>query len=239
MIRIEVGLALRISDGYTGRTVDGNTLLFTIDGVRKKAVTKEGGYCVFTGLSSGSHTVQIESVLYCPEEFSFETGSGIIPVVLKPGKNYRYSPQSTYFLIENKEKEKNEIWVGRILPDLEIKIAQSDLGKGDSELRLYTNGQGSELSLPGIMLILDGKNTEPVVLMEFLEEEKSPLSSSLCSNHKRGCQLVPAQRYEIEQGEDAEIRFPEGTKCAFWFSASKQLILPETCQGNLTIGGEE
>ena len=238
MIRIEVGLALRLTDGYTGAPVDGKTLLFTIDGVSKKAVVKPGGYCVFTGIPAGTHTVSIQSLGYLPETFSFAAGPGLLPVALKPGKNYRYSPESTCFVLENREQEEREVWVGRIVPELSLKVAQSDLQEGDTEVRLYAEGKASGLSLPGYMLLLDGKETEVVLLTELSGEEKSRLSTPLWAAHKRGCLLAPAQRYELAAGETAEIRFPEGTRCAFWVPAGKALVLPDTARGTVTMGGK-
>lgn len=229
---------MRLTDGYTGKEVDGKALSFRIDGVPEKAVTKAGGYCVFTGLSAGTHTIWIESVPYRTETFTFETGKDLIPVILKPGKNYIYPPKSTCFTIENREEAIHRVWIGRDSQEAELKIAQSDLKEGDDSLKLYATGKASELPMPGHFLIIDGEQTEPVTLLEIAGEEKSPLAKPVTSSHKRGCRLVPAQFYEVGAKESTEIRFPENTGCVFWVPASKILITPETSRGVILIGEE-
>ena len=235
MIRVNVGLALKITDGYTGEAVDGGGLLFSVDGVCRRAVAKKGGFYAFSEISPGRHELKIESNSYLPETMSFTAGQGLIPVDLKPGDRYVYGPGSRVTEIFNPSDTDIEILTGHKDPVREIRIAQSGLSAGDTAVRLFFDAETAPMSFPRRMLILDGEDSETVIVEGLEEDGESPLSEGMVSAHKRGCLLYPVQNYTIGPSGSIAVHFPEGTDLFIFIPKTGKLIESAAGTDSITI----
>lgn len=224
MISIKVGLVLKITDGYTEKPVDGKALLFFVDNVQKKAVYKEGGFYAFTQLEPGVHELIIRSNEYEDERLTFETGCGIMPVDLKPGKRYIYGQQSTVLSVFNSSSDEVRFFIGRKDPVKEIKIAQSDLKEGAGGIKLFFDDTVKGMSFPRRVLIIDGEKSETIVISELSKDDASPLSFSVSYAHKRGCLLCPVQEYSLMAGETVMIHFPGKKESFIFIPKTKKLM---------------
>ena len=226
MIRIKVGLALKLTDGYTGEAVSGKGLVFSVDGIPKAMIEKPGGFYALTGVGPGRHELCIGSVIYRPETLFFEAGMDLIPVTLKPGAKYSFGPGSHAVSVRNRGTGKITFYTGRKTQGSEIKIAQSDLAAGDRDFKLFFGSRKKLPSLPADMLIEDGPETEVLLLEDVDDDGKGIPARPLTNGHRRGCRLLPAQKYTLSGGEETRICFPGNSEefifvpvTRDWFSA--------------------
>ena len=239
MIRIKVGLALRITDGYTGEAVSGKGLLFFLDGVQKAMIEKPGGFYALTGVEPGEHKLRIESVFFRTECFSFEAGTELIPVILKPGPSYPHLPGSRRIRVRNEGAAAVTFYTGRKRPGTEIKIAQSDLSEGDRSIKLYFGSKKSCPELPCRMLIEDGAQTEAIFLEEKDGDGKNGLGGPLTYAHKRGCLLMEAQRYILEGAGKIEILYPGDCEELLFVPDTGEWIDPSGTEEVVLCGKED
>ena len=225
MIHIKVGLALRITDGYTGEPADSVGFDISIDGTNRRYTRKPGGFFAFTGLDPGSHELIIKNPFYITEKMSFTSSTELLPVVLKPAPNYPYGRDASRISLKCCSDTPVKLWIGQIREDMEIKIAQSGLKAGDSELRLYYEGKAEKLSFPGYCLISDGENSEIVMLDALKKDENSFTGEPLKSAHKRGCCLYPVLSYMSEPGKSIDVTFKEKSDVCVWIPELKKLAV--------------
>ena len=235
MIHIKVGLALKITDGYTGAPANGAGFDITVDGLKLPCIKKQGGYVVFSNLSAGKHELVIKSPLYLTERMEFETGCGLMPVVMKPASGYPYGRNASKLRVSCSGNNPLVFWAGQQRQDIEIKIAQSGLSAGDSELKLFFAGQAERLPLPGYFLLIDGESSEICLLDALNKNESSALSEPLRSEHKRGCSLCPALMYRVEPQQSTELIFRDKTPVSIWIPELKKLVDVDAGQEELTI----
>ena len=236
MIHIKVGLALKITDGYTGEPADNMGFDITVDGIQRSYIRKPGGYVVFSGVPAGQHSLVIRNPFFITEELSFETGGDLIPIVLKPASCYPYGRNAAKLRLNNAPDSPEELlWVGQIRDDTEIKIAQSGLKEGDSEIKLFFEGRTEKLPLPGYFLISDGENSEVCMLDDLKKDENSFVSEPLKSAHKRGCSLYPVLMYRAAAGSYPEIIFREKTDVCIWAPKAGKLSIIDMDREEYTV----
>ena len=207
MINIHVSAVYRVRDGFTGQAMEPSGLVCTLDGAPFRPIGKAGGYLVLVNLAAGPHRLSLRCHGYQEEWVEIRPGRGTqeLDVTMKPGEDYPFRQEVTRLtltLLEGGEPAAGQqLWLAAP-GSAELKIAQTKVEKGCTNLRLFCKGAAVP-AVPGTYLIADGKDSE-IVLLRSLEGEIGELLEPLQHSHGRSRALLPAQQYHT--GTDGVLR---------------------------------
>lgn len=229
MIRINVGLVIMLTDGFTGQAPSKEGFVFRVDGRNTAGIRKEDGFVAFTNVTPGEHVLSIRSERYLPVELPFTAGTEVIPVNLRPGPRYPYALGVRRITVEWKGKEEG-FWLLSDSGTAILKFAQQEVSPGDTAAKLYQEGKIGD-RLPGYFLAEGSKEPE-IVMMTALNQEEACFPQGFKTSHKRGQALYSAQYYGKET---AELVLSGKGKYRIYLPASGKLTaLPEDA-GTITI----
>lgn len=197
-IGFHVSAVLRVRDGYTGAIVMPGGIRCVLDGRPCVPVTKKEGYLVLLDLLPGGHTLTLKYRGYRDEVVDFTTDSGTLEldVTMKPGPGYPFRQTVTRLTVAvargGTPSANRQFWLAYATGP-EIKLAQTKVGAGESEARLFTKYPDAVAS-PASYLVEDGGNSE-IVLLRAIEQESGDFGSPFRFDHSRGKRLLPAQSY--------------------------------------------
>ena len=201
MIQFRVSLVLCVRDAFTGKAVVRNAVRCQLDGSPYVPQYKEGGYFVFVDLPAGEHTVMLLGAYYQNEILEVTTTHDSMQeqmVKLKPAANYPFERGVVRLsgTLENKGKaiQAGHIYIAPQYAATEIKIAQDQAEVGATEMRVYFRGRGERIAVPSEYLIVDGKNSE-IVLLKEINDETGVLGAPLQYTHKRGKAVYGVTQY--------------------------------------------
>lgn len=233
MINIHLSVILYVLDGFTGRPTAWGTLRCTVDGRPFCPLVKDGGSYLFLDLPEGRHVITLSGAYYRPEKVRVEKGCREVIVTMKPAENYpfrRQRPRLTLHL----GVPGGMVWAAEIDPLTELKIAQATAAAGAEEVQLFCRDPARKLALPRDFLLVDEKAPELCRIEELSSGGPAPLAKPLESDHKRGCCLYPAQRYQANAEGTVRAVFREPARAAFWCPGGK-LTLAEMKMGENEI----
>lgn len=209
MIRMRVSAVLQVRDGFSGKIIEGRSMLCILDGTVVRPVSKPGGYLVLTNLAEGAHRFVIRCMGYQDEQFDLTVSADGITelyIALKPGTHYPFRMNATRLRLGGCGTESDVVWISP--PSyVECKLAQTKAEPGCREFRVYCKGSPALLPIPGTYLIEDGDNSEIVVLMS-LSEENGTLSQPLRREHGRSRRILPVYQYRPDANGEICTAFP-------------------------------
>ena len=198
MIVFHASIVCRVRDGYTGKALEGSSLLCTLDGAAVRPLAKPDGYLVLLNLAPGDHRLALRSHGYQEEWVDFSSGQDTseLEITMKPGAGYPFREEVTRLELTVTENGApaagRQLWLASPTGG-ELKIAQARAEAGENRFRLYC--KGPEAAVPaGTYLIADGPCSE-IVSLRGLEAEVGTLAAPLLRQHGRSRSLLPAQRY--------------------------------------------
>ena len=222
MIRRMVSAVLLLRDGFTGQTLtNGSATRCLLDGrLLRQPIWKRDGYLVLTDLKAGPHILELRRNGYQVETVPLQVNDGTPiedTVALKPGPGYRFPPETVRVTLALRRKGAaagERIWLGmRARPQL--KLAQEKTASGDSEARLFCEGNAALLPIPGHFLFSDGKAPE-LAYLRSLHDEAGEFAPPLQSSHNRGTELIPMQAYALDGSGALQVLLREpGTLVGF------------------------
>ena len=235
MITFHASAVCRVRDGYTGRPLEGSSLLCAVDGAPARPLSKPGGYLILLNLSPGPHRLVLGCHGYQEEWVDFSAGARTqeLEVTMKPGAGYPF--QEEVVRAELTVTERGAPAAGRQLwlaapGGPELKVAQTKAEAGSGELRIFCRGPEVP-ALPGAFLIADGENSE-IVGLRTLEGETGALAAPLGRAHGRGRPLLPAQSYHTGPDGRLEAVFREPCAVEVCGSGGRLLASLQLAQGD-------
>ena len=215
MIVFHASAVCRVRDGYTGKVLEGASLLCTLDGAAVRPLAKPGGYLVLLDLAPGDHRLALRSHGYQEEWVDFSCGQDTreLEITMKPGAGYPFREAITRLELTVTENGApaagRQLWLAAPAGG-ELKIAQTRAEAGTDRFRLYC--KGPEAAVPaGAYLIADGPGSE-IVVLRSLEAEVGTLAAPLLRDHGRSRPLLPAQHYHT--GADGRLTAVFRSACA-------------------------
>ena len=202
MIAFHASAVCRVRDGYTGRPLEGASLLCALDGAPVRPLVKPGGYLILLNLSQGPHRLALRCHGYQEEwvDFPVEGGTLELEITMKPGPGYPFREEvvrAELTVTENGAPVSGrQLWLAAPAR-WELKIAQTRAEAGAQQFRLYCKGAEAAVP-PGPYLIADGADSE-IVHLRSLAEETAALAEPLRRPHGRSRILLPAQRYHTDR----------------------------------------
>ncbi len=238
MIRRTVSAALLLRDAFTGQTFSsGSSMHCLLDGrPLQRPIWKREGYLVLTDLAPGEHVLRVCRSGYRDEliRFTAEDGAPLEDTIsLKPGKGYRFPPEtvrvSLSLLRGGKPAPCERLWLGQQLRS-RLRLAQEKAEAGDELVRVFCEGNVSQLPIPGHFLLTD--KTPELVYLRSVHGETAAFAPALTLAHVRGTQFVPMQSYETDDTGMLQVLLREpGT--LFGFCGGKVF------EAGLSAGGQD
>ena len=85
MIAFHASAVCRVRDGYTGRPLEGASLLCALDGAPVRPLAKPGGYLILLNLSQGPHRLALRCHGYQEEWVDFPVEGGTLEICGEAG----------------------------------------------------------------------------------------------------------------------------------------------------------
>ncbi len=100
IIKTGLSFAVRPIDEYTGKQPSGRIKIMIEEEKNISAIRNPSGYYLFTNLSAGDYTLNINAEFYFTEKITINTSSldpknPVVEVVLKPGASYPFPENAT------------------------------------------------------------------------------------------------------------------------------------------------